>query len=92
MRLLLLCGLLAAGFAQADERFDKLDFDHDGKVSKAEAAGNADLITGFDRADRDKDGKLSPKEYDALLARAARLAAAKSAGTGSTAPNPRKRN
>ena len=80
-----------AGLAQADERFDKLDYDNDGKVSKAEAAGNADLILGFDRADRNKDGKLSRAEYDALLARAAKLAAAKSAAAGSTSPNPRLR-
>jgi Ca2+-binding EF-hand superfamily protein len=88
----MLCGLLAAGLAQADERFDRLDFDNDGKVSKAEAAGNADLIIGFDRADRNKDGKLSRAEFDALLARAARAAAAKSAAAGSTSQNPRKRN
>ena len=92
MRLLLAGGLLLAGLAHADERFDKLDFDKDGKVSKAEAAGNPDLITGFDRADRNKDGKLTPKEYDALLARAAKLAEAKqaaaekSAGAGGTSP------
>jgi len=71
-----------AGLALADERFDKLDYDRDGKISKAEAAGNADLIMGFDRADRNNDGKLSPKEYDALLARAA----ARAAGTGATSP------
>ena len=71
-----------AGLALADERFDKLDHDRDGKISKAEAAGNADLIMGFDRADRNNDGKLSPKEYDALLARAA----ARAAGTGATSP------
>jgi hypothetical protein len=85
MRLLLACGLLLAGFAYADERFDKLDFDKDGKVSKAEAAGNPDLIIGFDRADRNKDGKLSPKEYDALLERAAKLAAAKEAAAAKSA-------
>jgi hypothetical protein len=83
MRLLLLSVLLAAGAAYADERFDKLDFDKDGQISKAEAAGNADLIAGFDRADRNKDGKLSPAEYDRLLARAA-SAAAKSAAAGNT--------
>jgi Ca2+-binding EF-hand superfamily protein len=86
--------LLLAGVAHADERFDKLDYDKDGKISKAEAAGNADLIKGFDRADRNKDGKLSPKEYDALLARierAQKAAEAKaSAGVGRTAP-PKKR-
>ena len=82
--------LLLAGAAHADERFDKLDYDQDGKISKAEAAGNADLIKGFDRADRNKDGKLSPKEYEALLARlerAQKAAEAKaSAGVGRTAP------
>jgi hypothetical protein len=71
------------GLAQADERFDKLDYDRDGKVSKAEAAGNADLIMGFDRSDRNSDGKLSPKEYEALLARAAARA---SAAAGATSP------
>ena len=86
MRLLLLSVLLATGAAYADERFDKLDFDQDGKISKAEAAGNADLITGFDRADRDKDGKLSRAEYDRLLARAA----APSAGAGSTSAKKKK--
>jgi hypothetical protein len=68
--------------AQADERFDKLDFDRDGKLSKAEAAGNADLIMGFDRNDRNRDGKLSAVEYERLL----RPPAVKSAGAGSTAP------
>ena len=85
MRLLLLCTLVFAGLAQADERFDKLDYDDDGKLSKAEAAGNADLITGFDRADRNKDGKLSRAEYDALLARAEKLAAAKEAAAAKSA-------
>jgi hypothetical protein len=51
-------------------------------VSKAEAAGNADLIKGFDRNDRNRDGKLSAAEYERLL----RPPAAKSAGAGSTAP------
>ena len=86
--------LLAAGAAHADGRFDRLDYDKDGKVSKAEAAGNADLIKGFDRADRNKDGKLSPKEYDALLARierAQKAAEAKAAaGVGATAPAKKK--
>jgi hypothetical protein len=82
MRLLLGLLMLAASAAQGeDERFDKLDFDRDGKVSKAEAAGNADLINGFDRADRNRDGKLSRAEYDRLLARAAA-----NAGAGGTAP------
>jgi Ca2+-binding EF-hand superfamily protein len=94
MRLFLFL-LALAGMAHADERFDKLDYNQDGKISKAEAAGNADLINGFDRADRNKDGKLSPKEYDALLARierAQKAAEAKgSSATGSTAPRRERR-
>jgi Ca2+-binding EF-hand superfamily protein len=85
MRLLLAAMLLVAQSAVADERFDKLDYDRDGKLSKAEAAGNADLINGFDRNDRNRDGKLSAAEYERLL----RPPAAKSAGAGATAPKKR---
>ena len=50
----------------SEQRFKALDIDGDGAISKAEAAGNADLVTGFDRADRNRDGKLSRKEYDSI--------------------------
>lgn len=51
----------------SEQRFKALDVDGDGAISKAEAAGNADLVTGFDRADRKpRDGKLSPAEYDSV--------------------------
>ena len=82
MRLLLAAAMLVGLSAEADDRFDKLDFDRDGKLSKAEAAGNADLINGFDRNDRNRDGKLSLTEYERLL----NPPAAKSAGAGSTSP------
>ena len=82
--------LLSAQSALADERFDKLDYDRDGKVSKAEAAGNADLIKGFDRHDRNRDGKLTLAEYDRLL-RPKTAAAGKSAGAGATSPKQKAR-
>jgi hypothetical protein len=75
--------VLLAGAAQADERFDKLDYDRDGRLSLAEVAGNADLVMGFDKFDRNKDGKLSVAEYDRLTRPKSAEAAPQSA-TGST--------
>ena len=46
--------------------FRALDYDGDGFVSKAEAAGNSFATLGFDRADRNRDGKLSFAEYDSI--------------------------
>lgn len=43
-----------------------LDVNGDGKLSLAEAAGNAEIVTRFERADRDNDGKLTPAEFDRL--------------------------
>lgn len=70
------------------ERFKSLDVDGDDHISKAEAAGNADVVTGFDRADRDKDGKLSRAEFERLGEKPAAKSAAKrtdrNASTGAT--------
>lgn len=52
--------------AQKQDVFGYLDFDGDGFVSKAEAAGHAPVTVGFDRADRNRDGKLSFAEYDSI--------------------------
>jgi hypothetical protein len=52
--------------AVAEKRFKALDIDGDGAISKAEAAGNADIVKDFDHADRDGDGKLSRAEYGAV--------------------------
>jgi hypothetical protein len=51
---------------ERDKAFKALDLDGDGAISKAEAAGNAQLITRFERHDRNRDGKLSRKEYESL--------------------------
>jgi len=52
--------------AEKQDVFRYLDFDGDGFVSKAEAAGHAPVTVGFDRADRNRDGKLSFAEYDSI--------------------------
>ncbi len=78
-----------------------LDLDGDGQVSKAEAAGNAQVTAGFDRADRNRNGRISVAEWQryekwqerrakAREAREVRLARAKAAkeaaSAGATAP------
>jgi Ca2+-binding EF-hand superfamily protein len=46
-----------------DPGFTKLDKDHDGYLSRTEAAANPQLAKRFKEADKDGDGKLSRKEY-----------------------------
>jgi hypothetical protein len=77
-----------------------LDIDGDGLVSRAEAAGNAEISLGFDRADRNRDGKVNTAEWQRYekwqerraKAREARLARAKAresaAAGGSAARKP----
>jgi Ca2+-binding EF-hand superfamily protein len=62
----------ATGTAVADDKktgFDALDKNNDGKLTRAEAAGNARLLKGFDVADKDNDGTLSRAEYLAATAK-----------------------
>lgn len=43
------------------DTFDELDKDHDGFISREEAAG-IDLAKEFDKLDTNRDGRLSPDE------------------------------
>ena len=87
-----------AAAAPAEAFPGALDVDGDGQVSKAEAAGHAEVTLGFDRADRNRNGKVSTAEWQRYekwqaartKAREARLARAKankeSASSGATRP------
>lgn len=48
------------------DRFDELDRNHDGYVSRDEAKDAAELHTRFTELDKNNDGKLSREEYNAL--------------------------
>ena len=50
-----------------DPGFNNLDKDHDGSLSKTEAAANADLAKKFDEADKNHDGKLTRAEYLSVM-------------------------
>jgi Ca2+-binding EF-hand superfamily protein len=46
--------------------FERLDTDHDGRISALEAADNPQVAAAFTLADKDKDGYLSKEEFAAL--------------------------
>jgi Ca2+-binding EF-hand superfamily protein len=49
-----------------NERINQLDLNHDGQISKVEAAGYPKLSKGFKRLDKNKDGVLSSDELAAF--------------------------
>jgi hypothetical protein len=49
-------------------RFDELDVNHDGYVSRDEARNAEELNTRFSELDRDNDSKLTRQEYNAFEA------------------------
>lgn len=51
------------GTDKKDPGFNNLDKNHDGTLSRTEAAGNPMLAKKFKDADRNHDGKLSRTEY-----------------------------
>src|SRR5258708_33459673 len=75
--------------ATADSRFERLDKNHDGFISRDEAKDAAELNTRFSELDTNNDGKLSPEEYGALNA-GTRGAAGTTAGTPRMGRRPRK--
>jgi EF hand len=50
-----------------DPGFNNLDKNHDGALSRSEAAGNPYLVKRFKEADKNGDGKLSRSEYLAVM-------------------------
>jgi len=48
------------------DRFDRLDRNHDGYLSRDEAQDARELDTRFSELDKNNDGKLSRQEYEAL--------------------------
>lgn len=52
----------------APDAFDQLDRNHDGFISREEAAGT-NLANDFDELDTNRDGKLSPGEATSRAAR-----------------------
>jgi Ca2+-binding EF-hand superfamily protein len=58
---------LGADKAKSDPGFNKLDANHDGYLSRAEAAKNPHLVKNFKQADKNGDGKLSRTEYLSVM-------------------------
>lgn len=59
-------GASTAGATSNRGRFEALDKNHDGYVSRDEAKDASELDTRFSELDRNNDGKLSAEEYNAL--------------------------
>lgn len=72
--LILLCASFQASAAGKENaptqtsgsKFNKLDSDQDGKLSREEAASDKGLAGSFDALDMNADGTLDAKEYDAF--------------------------
>ena len=72
---------------KTDARFDELDRNHDGYLTRDEAADAAELDTRFSELDVNNDGKLSRDEYRVVAqGAAATLPGAQTAGSGATHP------
>ncbi len=73
--------------AQADRRFDELDRNRDGFLSRDEADKARELDTRFSELDANNDGKLSRDEYRVVVAGERQtLPGAATAASGTTRP------
>ena len=93
-----------AGNDRENKGFNDMDKNNDGKLSRAEAAGNKDLVARWKEADADNDGSVTRAEYLKVMAKkdasTARQAVRKEtdeakrrapdASTGSTSQSPNK--
>lgn len=64
--------LAGAAYAADDKEhkgFNDMDKNADGKLTRAEAAGNKDLLGKWKQADRNNDGSLSRAEYLTVMAK-----------------------
>jgi len=75
-------GAPAAGITQQNPVFQRLDSDHDGFISRAEAKQDAAVDAGFDQADTNGDGKLDEDELIKALSIGQRQTVAKVAAEG----------
>jgi Ca2+-binding EF-hand superfamily protein len=64
----LLAGPLGRAADGAEQRFDELDRNHDGFLSRDESNDARELDTRFSELDVDNDGKLSREEYRIVVA------------------------
>jgi hypothetical protein len=64
----LACGAAFAADDKDSKGFNDMDKNADGKLSRAEAAGNKDLLAKWKEADTNKDGSLSRVEYLKVMA------------------------
>ncbi len=52
--------------ATTQEKFNKLDTNHDGYISQAEAKSHAQLMQKWSTTDANKDGKIEESEFSAF--------------------------